>query len=117
MRELEAELAAAFRERTTDEWIERLVEEAGVPAGPVFEVDDALDNEQIDARGTVTTIEDPERGEIPVIEHPLNYGRATSGFESPPPRLGEHSREVFRELGYDEDALDELAARGAFGGD
>ncbi|WP_290817516.1 CaiB/BaiF CoA-transferase family protein [Halovivax sp.] len=117
MRELETELAAAFRGRTTDEWIERLVEEAGIPAGPVYEVADALDNEQIEARGTVTTIEDPDRGEIPVIEHPLNYARATSGFESPPPRLGEHSREVFRDLGYDEAALDELAARGAFGGD
>ncbi|MFP8952947.1 CaiB/BaiF CoA transferase family protein [Natrialbaceae archaeon A-arb3/5] len=115
--ELEAELEDTFRELTTDEWITLLVEEAGIPAGPVHEVEDALYNEQTEARGAVTTIEDPDRGEIPVVEHPLNYDHADSGFESPPPRLGEHTRSVFEELGYDEGRIDELAARGAFGGE
>ncbi|WP_290813316.1 CaiB/BaiF CoA-transferase family protein [Halovivax sp.] len=116
MAALEAELEATFRERTTEEWMTVLVDEAGVPAGPVFEVEDALHNAQTEARGTVTTIEDPDRGEIPVIEHPLNYGRADSGFEAPPPELGEHTRDVFRALGYDADEIDALAERGAFGG-
>ncbi|MFC3959171.1 CaiB/BaiF CoA transferase family protein [Halovivax cerinus] len=112
---LETELEATFRERTTDEWMTVLVDEAGVPAGPVFEVEDALANEQTEARGTVRTIDDPDRGEIPVIEHPIRYGRAESGFESPPPELGEHTRSVFGSLGYDDRDLDELARRGAFG--
>ncbi|SFS91240.1 CaiB/BaiF CoA transferase family protein [Halostagnicola kamekurae] len=117
MGELEAELEATFRELTTDEWMVLLVEEAGIPAGPVFEPEDALYNEQTDARDTVTSIEDPDRGEIPVVEHPLKYDRSSSGFESPPPQLGEHNRSVFATLGYDEDELDELEARGAFGGE
>ncbi|MWV38681.1 CaiB/BaiF CoA-transferase family protein [Natrialba sp. INN-245] len=117
MSELEAELEETFRERTTDDWMSILVEDAGVPAGPVLEVEDALYNEQTEARGATTTIEDPERGEIPVVEHPLNYGRAQSGFESPPPRLGEHNRAVFEDLGYDEAELDDLEERGAFGDD
>jgi crotonobetainyl-CoA:carnitine CoA-transferase CaiB-like acyl-CoA transferase len=115
MAELEAELEETFRELTTSEWVTLLVEEAGIPAGPVFEVEDALYNEQAEARECVTTIEDPERGEIPVIEHPLNYDRSQSGFESPPPRLGEHNRSVFRDLGYDDDELDALEDEGAFG--
>ncbi len=115
MSALEAELEAAFGQRQTEEWMTLLVEEAGVPAGPVYEVDDALDNEQIEARGTVTTIEDAERGEIPVIEHPLNYDRAESGFQSAPPKLGAHTRDVFRAIGYGEDELEDLEARGAFG--
>jgi crotonobetainyl-CoA:carnitine CoA-transferase CaiB-like acyl-CoA transferase len=80
----------------------------------VLSVAEALDNEQTRARGTVTELADGDRT-VPVVEHPLRFAGADSGFEAPPPKLGEHTREVFRERGHDEDALDELAARGAFG--
>jgi len=110
---LEAELAATFGDRSTDEWLETLVD-AGVPAAPVQDVESALHNEQTDARGMVDTLEEDGR-EIPVIEHPLNFEGVTSGFDSAPPRLGEDTRDVFRELGYDEDELDDVAAAGAFG--
>ena len=113
---LTAELQRTFRERPTDEWMTLLVEEAGVPAGPVFSVEEALDNEQTEARGTVTAIDAGDRGEIPAVEHPIRYEGAESGFESPPPALGEHTREAFRALGFSEDEIDDLAARGAFGG-
>lgn len=113
--ELEAELEATLRERTTDEWMTTLVEEAGVPAGPVMDVEDALTNEQTAARDTVQYVEHPEHGEIPVIEHPLKFRNAESGFEEPPPELGEHNREVFRKLGYSDEAIDELESNGVFG--
>jgi len=112
---LESELAATFGERSTDAWMETLVD-AGVPAAPVQDVESALHNEQTEARGMVDTLEADGR-EIPVVEHPLNFAGVSSGFDSAPPRLGEDTRDVFRELGYDEDRLDELAAAGAFGDD
>jgi crotonobetainyl-CoA:carnitine CoA-transferase CaiB-like acyl-CoA transferase len=116
MDELEAEIEAALEERTTEEWMEVLVEEAGIPAGPVQSVEEALYNEQTEARGMVTEMDAPGREEpIPVVEHPLNFDRADSGFEAPPPGLGEHNREVFRDLGYDDERIDEMAAAGAFG--
>jgi crotonobetainyl-CoA:carnitine CoA-transferase CaiB-like acyl-CoA transferase len=113
--ELEAELEATLGERTTEEWIETIAEEGGVPAGPVYEVEEALNNPQIDARGTITELEHPELGTVPVIEHPLKFANSDSGFELAPPLLGEHNREVFRELGYSDDELDDLEARGVFG--
>lgn len=113
--ELEAEIEETLAERTTDEWIEIIAEEGGVPAGPVYDVEEALNNPQIDARGTVTEIEHPELGTIPVIEHPLKFDGVRSGFERPPPTLGEHNREVFREFGYSEAELDEMEAAGVFG--
>ena len=111
---LEDELEETLRTRTTDEWIAVLVEDAGVPAGPVYDVERALDNPQVEARGALTEIDHPELGTIPVIEHPLKYEHAESGFDLPPPGLGEHNRAVLRELGYSEAKLDELEEAGIF---
>jgi crotonobetainyl-CoA:carnitine CoA-transferase CaiB-like acyl-CoA transferase len=110
---LEAELGATLAERGTDEWMTTLVD-AGVPAAPVQDVEDALYNEQTEARGMVGHVEGDGR-EMPVIEHPLNFAGVASGFDSPAPALGEHNREVFRELGYDEADIDAMADAGAFG--
>ncbi|WP_372911965.1 CaiB/BaiF CoA transferase family protein [Salinigranum sp.] len=115
MSELEAEIEDALAAKTTDEWMDVLVD-AGVPAGPVQSVEEALYNEQTEARGVVSEVSDGERT-VPTIEHPLNFTDAESGFRSPPPKLGEHTREVFADLGYSEERLDELAAAGAFGDD
>ncbi len=113
MDELEAEIETTLGEGTTEEWMGTFVE-AGIPAAPVQGVSDALYNEQTEARGVMESIEDDGR-EIPVIEHPLNFEHTTSGFRSPPPELGEHTHEVFRELGYDDEELDRMEAEGAFG--
>ncbi|WP_254527956.1 CaiB/BaiF CoA transferase family protein [Natrinema gelatinilyticum] len=113
--ELETEIEATLAEKTTDEWIEIIAEEGGVPAGPVYDVEEALDNPQIDARDAVTEIDHPELGSVPVIEHPLKFEHAESGFDLPPPLLGEHNRTVLRELGYSDAELDELEAVGVFG--
>jgi crotonobetainyl-CoA:carnitine CoA-transferase CaiB-like acyl-CoA transferase len=112
---LEREIEETLAERTTDEWVETIAEEGGVPAGPVYDVEQALNNPQIDARGTISEIDHPELGEIPVIEHPLKFEGSESGFELPPPLLGEHNRSVFAELGYSEAELDEMEAAGVFG--
>ncbi|CCC40005.1 CaiB/BaiF CoA transferase family protein [Haloquadratum walsbyi] len=110
---LAVELETALSERTTDEWM-TVFTDAGVPAGPVQTVADALSNEQTDARGMINTITDGNR-EIPVIEHPLNFKNAQSGFDAPPPKLGEHTNEVFAELGYTEQKLEHLRKKGVFG--
>ena len=112
---LEAEIEETLTEKTIEEWIEIIEEEGGVPAGPVYEVSEALDNPQVDARGAISEIEHPELGTIPVIEHPLKFANSESGVELPPPLLGEHNREVFAEMGYSEAELDEMAAMGVFG--
>ncbi|OYR40059.1 CoA-transferase [Halorubrum sp. Ib24] len=110
---LEAELSEVLRTKTTDEWVDLLADERGLPVGPVFDVDEALDNEQVRARGAVGSIDHPAAGEIPVIEHPLNYDRADSGFEKAPPLLGEDTVRVLKAAGYDDARIDELIEAGA----
>lgn len=115
MAALEREVETALADRTTEDWLDAFVD-AGVPAGPVADVEDALYNEQTKSRESVTELSDGDRT-VPVIEHPLNYAESDSGFERAPPELGADTRAVFRELGYDEETLDEMAADGAFGDD
>lgn len=111
--ELEAELSATFERRRTDEWIERLAEEERLPVGPVSSVGEALTNEQVEARNVVRTLDHPAVGEIDVLEHPLNFESATSGFDDAPPLLGEDTEAVFRKLGYSEAEIDRLSDAGA----
>ncbi|MFB6309620.1 MAG: CaiB/BaiF CoA transferase family protein [Salinirussus sp.] len=112
---LEATLSDTFAERSTEVWLSRLTD-AGVPAARVHDVDQALHNEQIDAREVMQ--ETTRNGTtIPVIDHPLRYDDVEAGFERPPPRLGEHNREVFQDIGLDDAEIDALAERGVFGED
>jgi succinate--hydroxymethylglutarate CoA-transferase len=113
MNDLEAELTATFHERPTAEWVETLAGEHGLPVGPVHDVDEALDNEQVAARNDITSVEHPTVGEIPVIEHPLNFANAESGFEEAPPLLGENTESLLRRAGYDDATIEQLREDGA----
>lgn len=113
---LEEEIETVLAQRTTEEWIDVFVEDAGIPAGPVHDVENALHNEQVEARDVISEVTDGDRT-VPVIEHPLNYGQADTGFKSPPPKLGEDNHEVFRDIGYTERELEALEESGAFGSD
>lgn len=111
MDELEAELADVFIKKSTDEWVKLLAEEHDIPVGPVFDVEEALTNEQIEAREVVELMQHPAVGEIPVINHPLNYESSKSGFTSPPPLLGEDTEEILREIGYTDEQILDLRER------
>lgn len=112
MDELEGELSSVFESQTTDEWVEQLAEERSLPVGPVFNVEEALSNEQVEARGSVDSVDSSAMGEIPLLEHPLNYEQSDAGFDDAPPLLGEDTEAVLQEMGYDNGQIEELRERG-----
>ncbi|TYT62555.1 CaiB/BaiF CoA transferase family protein [Natrialba swarupiae] len=110
MDELEAELEATFRERPVEEWVSLLSDEHGLPVGPINDVADALENEHVEARGLLTEVDHPTAGDVPVVEHPLRFDRLESGFDDHAPVLGEDTRELLAERGYDDEEIESLAA-------
>ncbi len=94
---LAAILAADFRRRPTAEWMARL-KRARVPAGAVREVFDALASPEIAARGMVAEMPDKVHGRLRTLASPLRLAATPPRPPSAPPRLGEHTDEVLREV-------------------
>jgi crotonobetainyl-CoA:carnitine CoA-transferase CaiB-like acyl-CoA transferase len=107
-------LREAFRARTTAEW-QAILSQAGVPHGPVYEVGEALEDEQALARRDVVEVEHPELGTVRQIASPLRLSGETNPLGRGPYR-GEHTDELLRDLcGYSEEEVSSLRADGAFG--
>jgi crotonobetainyl-CoA:carnitine CoA-transferase CaiB-like acyl-CoA transferase len=105
-------LAERFAERSADDWLSAL-DAAGVPAGKVRSVPDALAAAAAAGRSATVTVDHPTAGPLELVASPIRG--ATRPDRTPPPLLGEHTREVLAELGQSTEEIEELAARGIIG--
>ncbi len=104
-----AELVAA---RPAAWWIDGL-ERAGVPCGPINDLSQVFANEQVRARGLRIELERDDAGTVPLVASPLKMSATPPSYRRAPPRLGEHTREVLREvLGYDDAAIAAVTGAG-----
>jgi crotonobetainyl-CoA:carnitine CoA-transferase CaiB-like acyl-CoA transferase len=110
--ELVPVLAERFRSRSADEWLADL-DAAGVPAGKVRSVPDALAAAAAAGRPATVTVEHPTAGPLDLVRSPI-WG-ATRTHATPPPLLGEHTAEVLGELGRSREEIEGLATRGVIG--
>nr|BAL57576.1 formyl-CoA transferase [uncultured Chloroflexota bacterium] len=105
-------LAQTFRTRSTAWWMARL-QEVGVPAAPVQRVDQVLNDPQVLARKMRITVEHPTIGQLELLGNPIKVDD-TPGTFSPPPLLGQHTRQVLSELlGYSPEKIAGLEQTGA----
>ena len=99
-------------EKTTQEWVVAL-EEVGVPCGPINNLEQVFADPQVQARGLRQTIAHPLAGSAPFVANPIRMSETPVQYRSPPPTLGQHSREVLQTLlGLTEMEVDGLVARG-----
>lgn len=92
--ELEAEINAAFANSTVEDCIARL-DEAGVPSGRIRTMDQVYGWEQLAHLGLVDHVTHPTAGELDLPGSPVRWSRSGRRPAEPPPRLGEHTDDVF----------------------
>ena len=103
-------LAQMVETRPSQDWIDAL-EAAGVPCGPINDLAQVFRNPQVLARGLRVDIEREDAGPVKLVGNPMRLSATPVRYTLPPPRLGEHTREVLTQLlGYDEAALAEVGA-------
>jgi crotonobetainyl-CoA:carnitine CoA-transferase CaiB-like acyl-CoA transferase len=95
--DLVALLKPVFRTKTSSEWLSML-EDAGIPCGPINTLDKVFSMPQVEAREMLIHMKHPEIEDLRLVGSPLKFGDTPVDYKLPPPRLGEHTEEVLHAL-------------------
>ena len=105
-------LVEMVKEKTKAQWI-TLLEAAGVPCGPINNLQEVFENEQVIARGIEMHVPHPTAGTMKLVASPIRLSKTPVEVRMPPPLLGQHTDEVLRdELGMSTSQINELHQRG-----
>ncbi|TMH88741.1 MAG: CoA transferase [Betaproteobacteria bacterium] len=102
-----AMVAEEMKKRTSAQWIEAL-ERGDIPVQKMNSLDDIVADPHLAAIDYLRTVEHPSEGRIRALAVPSEWSESEPEYRRHAPRLGEHTREVLREAGLSEQAIDEL---------
>ncbi len=107
-----AELEKATVTKSSAEWVE-ILNKAGVPCGPILNVKEVFEDEQIRHLKLATKIRHPRLGEQEVQNLPVTLSRTPGAVRTASPDLGEHTDQILGELGYSKEDIAALHRDGA----
>ena len=110
--EMNGQIEAITATKTSREWIEAF-NEAGVPAGYIYSIDEVFQDPQVQHLGMAAPVAHPTLGNIELVAQPVHLSGAPSTIRTPTPDIGEHNDEVLSEAGYTPDDIHELRKTGA----
>ena len=105
----EIEVVTATKPRSY--WL-KVLEEVGVPCGPILNYAEVFADPQVQARGMVQEMDHPVGGRIRVLGPAAKLSETPARLSRPAPLYGEHSAEILREAGYVETDIQQLAEAG-----
>ncbi len=109
--EVDALVEAWTSERSKHE-VMKILAGAGVPCGACLDTGEVLSDPHLQARDMIVEIEHPVRGRYVTVGNPIKLSASPTTI-TPAPLLGQHTREVLEELGYNETEIGALEADGA----
>jgi crotonobetainyl-CoA:carnitine CoA-transferase CaiB-like acyl-CoA transferase len=112
--ELAAELSRSLSTRDTEDWV-ALLQEAGVPAGPIRDYAQSCADPHTVAREMVVELDHPTEGRIKTLGIPLKLSQTPGGIRRPPPGLGEHTDEILAAAGYSVEEIQIMRTQGVVG--
>lgn len=110
--EIFAKTRDRLKTKTTAEWLE-LLRAADIWCGPVYGYADLVEDEQIKHNGTFVEYDHPTEGHVKTPGFPIKFSKTPSTVDRGAPVVGQHSRDVLREAGFDDTAIEQLLAKGA----
>lgn len=109
--ELREMIEERFAEADSGDWLAAM-EAHGVPAGPIYAVDQMFEDPQVRHVGIAKALNHPDLGDIRLVGQPVALSRTPADVATPTPTVGQHNDEILAGLGYDEAGLARLRAEG-----
>ena len=99
------------RQKPAAHWV-GLLEEAGVPCGPIYSIDQVFADPQVEHLGIASPVSSERRGSFKLVGSPLNMEGLPKAIRSPTPEAGQHTEEILRSLGYAEADMHTMRTNG-----
>ena len=108
---LNAEINAITKTKDSQTWVD-ILNEAGVPCGPIYSIDEVFADSQVKHLGAAETVHSPDRDEdIELVAQAIKLSRTPSKLEVGPPKRGQHTDEILAEFGYTDDQIADFKSR------
>ncbi|OYX84205.1 MAG: hypothetical protein B7Y75_04700, partial [Azorhizobium sp. 35-67-5] len=104
---LTARLAGIFATRGSQAWL-RVLEKAGVPAGPIYKMDEVFADPQVEHLGIAVRVPDKNGGGLTLVGQPFELSRTPAQFNSLLGEAGADNDELLKTLGFDQAEIDAL---------
>ncbi|MBV9172771.1 MAG: CoA transferase [Chloroflexi bacterium] len=110
---INAAIGEITRTQSADHWI-TLFDEAGIPCGPIYTIDQVFGDPQVQHLGMATPMRrSPDRGgDTCVVASPLNFSELRRDIRRPTPEAGDNTDEVLQSIGYSDDDIAHLREKG-----
>ncbi len=109
---LTAALSEVLRQHTSAYWLEKF-EEAGIPSGPMYSIDQVFADPQVQHLGMAIPTHSPLFGDTHLVGSAMNFAGAKKEIRRQTPEPGAHTDEVLQWLGYSQDEIRKMRASGA----
>jgi crotonobetainyl-CoA:carnitine CoA-transferase CaiB-like acyl-CoA transferase len=109
---LNAAIAEVTKHKPKAYWSE-VFEEAGVPSGPINNIDEVFADPQVQHLGIAAPVKSKTKGDISLVNSPINLEGLPKKIRSATPEAGEHTVEILQSIGYGADDIEKMRAAGA----